>query len=208
MVGDEILDHLPFDDPEAIRSRRDLRNLHSLLGIRRWFTANLRRTPPEGSVVELGAGRGELCQHLHTRLKIRICGVDLLPRPSGLAPEIRWVSGRIEDYPPDNDTACVIGSLILHHFEDSSLRHIADSFPTARRLLFVEPHRTRLALLLAAITSPMVGVVTRHDMSTSIRAGFRRGELARLTGLESGWTIRESIHPAGLIRFDARRINL
>ena len=37
----ELLDHLQADDPEAIRSRRDLRVINFLMGNERWILSSL-----------------------------------------------------------------------------------------------------------------------------------------------------------------------
>jgi hypothetical protein len=48
--------------------------------------------------------------------------------------------------------------------------------------------------------------VTRHDMPASIRAGFRRGELPALLGLDSKkWILRELSHWRGSLRLVASR---
>jgi hypothetical protein len=48
--------------------------------------------------------------------------------------------------------------------------------------------------------------VTRHDMPASIRAGFRKGELAALLGLDrSAWIIEETETLRGSLRFSATR---
>jgi hypothetical protein len=48
--------------------------------------------------------------------------------------------------------------------------------------------------------------VTRHDMPTSIRAGFCPGELPALLGLDSKkWSVSESSHWRGALRLAASR---
>ena len=37
VVIPELLDHLPADEPEALRSRRDLRRVNWLMGNERWL---------------------------------------------------------------------------------------------------------------------------------------------------------------------------
>ena len=47
----ELLDHLPADDPHAMRSRRDLRRINFLMGNERWIRRTLTRDFPKPSVV-------------------------------------------------------------------------------------------------------------------------------------------------------------
>jgi len=63
VVVPELLDSLPPDDPEAIRSRADLRLINRLMGNYRWFEKVLRSSSmigPKARIVELGAGDGTL----------------------------------------------------------------------------------------------------------------------------------------------------
>ncbi|MEO1844804.1 MAG: hypothetical protein ABGZ37_11065, partial [Akkermansiaceae bacterium] len=57
VVQPELLDELPFDDPDALRSRRDLRFINGVMGNFRWMRRRLAGRA-EGRVIELGAGDG------------------------------------------------------------------------------------------------------------------------------------------------------
>lgn len=61
-VKPEILDHLPADDPEARRSRRDLRRINFLMGNERRVCRAIRKHPQAAAkgIVEFGAGDGVL----------------------------------------------------------------------------------------------------------------------------------------------------
>ncbi len=53
---------------------------------------------------------------------------------------------------------------------------------------------------------PLLNRVTRYDMLVSIRAGFRRGELPALLGLERAeWELEERCTLRGAYRLSARR---
>jgi hypothetical protein len=60
VVEPEILDGLPANDPEARRSRRDLRLLNVLMGNERWLARQVAAHPEAAArgVVEAGAGTG------------------------------------------------------------------------------------------------------------------------------------------------------
>ena len=66
VVIPELLDHLPEDDPHAMRSRRDLRRINFLMGNERWILGTLARFPDSsrGGIIELGAGMGACAARL------------------------------------------------------------------------------------------------------------------------------------------------
>jgi hypothetical protein len=204
----ELLDHLDPADPGAIRSRRDLRFLDLFLGNSRWTVRSLRRFQGRfKSFVELGAGDGRLCRALSdTHPSAEITGLDRVGRPVDLCPSIRWVSGDfLETLPAVNAEVC-FGSLILHHLDAPSLRRLGHEFRRFPLLLFTEPYRGTLPLRMAGLALPFVGEITRHDMPASIRAGFRKGELAPLLGLDPArWEVRELVTRRGSLRFAAIR---
>ena len=89
----EILDSLPPDDPAALRSRRDLRLINVLMGNQRWASRAIQaHLDSNASVVEVGAGEGQLCQRLQVA-GYRVTGCDLAPRPAELAVSIDWRQG-------------------------------------------------------------------------------------------------------------------
>ncbi len=199
----EILDHLPADDPEAIRSRRDLRRINFLMGNERWIVAQARRLKP-ASIVELGAGEGMLSGKLATIAPVEC--YDLAPRPAALDARVNWHQGDLFAAPPAVG-GLLVANLFLHHFEGDSMRHLARWCAGFRSLCFVEPLRTEGSLRLGATMLPFVNRVTRHDMPVSIRAGFVPGELPELLELESGkWHVREQTSWRGGIRVLASRI--
>ncbi len=208
IVATELLDHLDPSDPRAVRSRRDLRILDGLLGNSRWILRCLSRFHGKpGCVVEIGAGEGHLCRRirvLHPRCDVT--GLDLVARPGDLPGSIRWVSGDFLETLRDIDAEVCCGSMVLHHLDTAGLRRIGGEFRRFSLVLFSEPYRGSLPLRMAGIAAPLAGEVTRHDMPASIRAGFRKGELAPLLGLDNArWEIRELVTRRGTLRFAAIR---
>ena len=199
----EILDHLPADDPEAIRSRRDLRRINFLMGNERWIVGEARRMKP-ASIVELGAGEGMLSGKLATIAPVE--SYDLAPRPVALDARVTWHQGDLFAAPPAVGDL-LVANLFLHHFEGDSMRHLARWCSGFQSLCFVEPLRTVGSLRLGATMLPFVNRVTRHDMPVSIRAGFVPGELPELLDLQPGkWHVREQTSWRGGIRVLASRI--
>lgn len=207
IVVPEILDSLPAGDPEAIRSRRELRLINALMGNHRWLARKITAAwQPGDTLLELGAGDGTLCTRLAKVLPhSALAAVDIAPRP------LLWPAGatwhqRDLFAAPLPDARIVAANLFLHHFTEDSLAHIGAMIPSScHLLLFSEPARRRLHLwqgsLLAGIAR--FGRVTRHDMAVSIRAGFLGGELPRALG--TGWRFRVSTTLLGAYRCEANR---
>jgi len=209
IVEPELLDHLPHDDPAARRSRKDLRRINFLMGNERWLLRALRRIPPAAArgICELGAGEGALVAEIARRFPdSRVAACDLAPRPDGLDVRIDWRSGDVFQHPPEPGGVLVV-NLFLHHFETEALRRLGQLCDGFDVLVFNEPDRTPIAAFLGSLLHPFVNHVTRHDMQTSIRAGFRKGEIAALMGLDPArWRIEETSTWRGARRVIAWRI--
>ena len=208
VVVPEILDHLSHDDPEAIRSRADLRRINCLMGNHRWIRRQLKHFSGS-SLLELGAGDGELLASLDTSMR---AGLDFAPRPPGLPSTVEWISGDIFETLPalfenrSGGNTAIIANLFLHHFESDALASLGRLIQAAGFLCFSEPYRSRLALAEGAFLTPFVNRVTRHDMPVSIRAGFRPGELPDLLKLDRArWDVRETVSGLGACRLLASR---
>lgn len=209
VVVPEILDTLNAADPEAIRSREDLRRLDKFLGGSRWVLRTLakHRHAAASGIVELGAGDGRLCNFITAKMPgCLVAGLDLAVRPDGLHPGTNWKCGDFFQTLPTCEGGVVVGSLILHHFDDADLSVLGKILAKFRVLIFSEPHRDPWSILLSRMALPFVGKVTRHDMTVSLRAGFRRGEIASVLGLDkTGWRISETSRMTGVLRFEAWR---
>jgi len=208
LVEPEILDRLPADDPEAVRSRRDLRWINFLMGNERWLARRIARLPSaRKGVWEIGAGEGRLLRRLATRHPgMSLTGCDLAPRPANLPDRIAWRQGDVFDQLPTASGGVLVANLFLHHFDDSSLARFGSSLANFDALCINEPHRSSLAMAQGRLLLPFVGPVTRHDMLVSIHAGFRRGELPERLGLTAGgWRVREETTWRGALRVLAWR---
>jgi len=196
-VKPEILDSLPADDVEAVRSRKDLRLINGLMGNERWIL----RQKLTGRVVELGAGAGTLAKKLAKNHEVT--GLDFQEKPEGV--EADWVAGDLFTVLPEVDGETVVANLILHHFDDEALADLGKLLKGRRRLVAVEPWRSRLSLFEGRLLWPLINRVTRHDMMVSIRAGFQKGELPDLLNLGEEWEWREEVSLLGGIRVVAWR---
>lgn len=196
IVIPELLDHLPADNPEALRSRRDLRRINFLMGNERWVcrTVGKHAESARRGIVEIGAGDGILCGKL-ARLfpQATVAAYDFAPRPTALEERVVWNRGDIFEAAPPVTGGLLVANLFLHHFEGESLMQLGRWMDGFEVLVFCEPDRARLPHILGGLMHPWINRVTRHDMHVSITAGFLRGEISRFMGLDADrWQSRES----------------
>jgi len=187
VVVSELLDHLAPDDPEARRSRRDLRRINFLMGNERWACRAARRFPAVAAVgiSEIGAGDGRLSEKLTAQFPlVPVTAYDLAPRPPGLDTRVRWIQGDLFAQPRPEPGGMVVANLFLHHFERDALLALGRWMEEAEVVIFNEPDRAVLPHFLGGLLWPWINRVTRHDMHVSISAGFARGEIAALLGLD------------------------
>jgi 2-polyprenyl-3-methyl-5-hydroxy-6-metoxy-1,4-benzoquinol methylase len=195
VVIPEILDHLPADDPEAARSRRDLRRINFLMGNDRWIRREVRRFPDAArrGIVEIGAGDGALCHRLALDFPhAPVSAYDLAP-PASASSRVVWHQGDLFEAAPPQTGGVLVANLFLHHFEASALEMLGKWMKPFDVLVLNEPDRARLPHVLGRLLNPFVNRVTRHDMHVSISAGFRKNELAAALGLlDKRWSILET----------------
>ncbi len=208
VVIPEILDHLSADDPEALRSRRDLRRINFMMGNERWIRRVVRKFPAATGrgIVEIGAGDGALCHRLALDFPdAPVSAYDLAPPPSDLG-RVIWQQGDLFEKSPPAAGGVLVANLFLHHFDPPALETLGKWMAGFDVLVFNEPDRTRLPHVLGRLIDPFINRVTRHDMHVSISAGFGRGELAAALGLcGKRWRFRETSTWRGSRRVVASR---
>lgn len=212
VVVPEILDALPHDDPDAIASRHDLRRVNAVMGNPRWILCQVRAHPDiaRRGITEIGAGDGRLAARLAAAFpESRVTAIDLAPAPAEvLPPNLDWRQADLmEESAGHPSGGLLVACLILHHFETPVIeelgRHFLSRFDA---LALVEPDRRQLAHALGRLAWPLINRVTRHDMHVSIDAGFAKGELSGLLGLDDvTWRVEESRTLTGARRLFARK---
>jgi len=219
----EWLDHLPAEDPRAMRSRRDLTRVNSFMGnARRMAKALLAHAASAPQhIVDLGSGDGQFMLAVARRLAPRWSGVTvvLLDQQNIVSQATRagfaalgWraepTSADVFDFLAQARAADVVtANLFLHHFADAELaRLLAQVAGTATLMVACEPRRSKLVVEASRLLW-MVGCndVSVHDAVVSARAGFSGRELSALWPRDPRWQLQE--HAAGLFshRFIARR---
>lgn len=201
LVVPELLDGLPPEAPEAIRSRRDLARINGLMGNHRWVMGLLENRLP-GQVVELGAGDAALSNAL-VELGWKVRAIDLAPKPKACAEAVDWVQGNALEMLEDLSGDVLLGNLIWHHFQREELERFVPVVDRFYGLVAAEPWRALHAKMLGTTLLPFVNSVTRHDMFASITAGFRHGELPSWFGLGDQWKVEEEGTALGGYRLQA-----
>lgn len=179
------------------------------MGNWRWFERSLpSRVRPGESVIEIGAGTGELGLRLQA-VHPPIDGLDLWPRPSMWPDGRRWHQTKAEEFEEWARYPVVLGNLIFHQFDHETLLRLGTQLARHCRLILAcEPLRRRRSQWLFAALAPLLGAnhVTRHDARVSIAAGFRGDELPRLLGLTPPqWQWQVQTTSLGAYRMIARR---
>lgn len=210
-VEDETLDHLPEDDPRAIRSRRDLRRINRIMGndsiVDALLSGSLARPP--SYIAELGAGDGSLALTLARRRArewpaVRLTLVD---RQDLLSVQTRAAFGNLgwsvhaavmdvfawlerDDHPRYD---AIIANLFMHHFEADALSRLFRGIARISECFIAcEPRRAQVALLGSHLVGAVgANAVTRRDAVLSVRAGFRDQELSAYWPNDGRWQLRE-----------------
>lgn len=212
IIKPELLDALPPEHPQAIRSRRDLRRVNAWMRNGAVMAEALQRErvgQPPRQMVELGAGDGCFLLGVARTLApgwpgVRATLIDRQKIVSGetLAEFARlgWtaevVVSDVFDWSPAS-VDVVIANLFLHHFENAELARLLRTI-SERASLFVavEPRRSAWSLFWSrCLWAIGCNSVTRHDAVISVRAGFSGRELSALWPDAANWRLTE--HAAG-----------
>ncbi len=204
----EALDELAPGDPQAQRSRRDLRRIHRAmgsLGSLKHALGRLSMARRPATLIELGAGDGSLMLRLARALGPAWSGVQLtlLDRQRIVDPgTLRAFEGlgwrptvacedALEWARAADGTRydlCVI-SLFLHHFDDASLEGLLEGI--ARRsdaVIAIEPRRDALAAVGSRLVAFLgANAITRGDAIKSVAAGFTAREISARWPTRPGW---------------------
>lgn len=223
VVEPEWLDELPANDPRAVASRRDLRNLNFFMGnvgiIERTLIQSFSQPPQR--IVELGAGDGTFALQLARRLSRRWPHLEMV-----LIDQQRLVSAETENafqklgwkphvvcadifewLPHCGSADGMFANLFLHHFEREKLSVLLGQ-AAAKTNVFVacEPRRSALGIFGTKLIWALgCNDVTRHDAPASVRAGFRGVELSELWPRTGAWEIDERRTGVFSHRFSAKR---
>jgi len=206
----ELLDELSPSDPDARRSRADLRRVNAWMGNGAILSrALLKLRGPVRRLVEIGAGDGALLLGIARTLSRSWTNVEVLlvDRQALVAPEtleqfrqLGWRADVVEadvfewlntEGPKDGDM--IVANLFLHHFDGDRLRQMFYTLAEkVHSLTACEPRRSMLAGTSARFLG-LIGCnhVTRHDAVVSVSAGFQGHELSHHWPGNVAWNLCE-----------------
>jgi len=206
----ELLDLLPPENPEAARSRADLRRVNWWMGHRSILLQALQASPLTNvhRIVEIGAGDGTLALQLATSLGKRRANVELtlvdqqrlvtaetLKEFRRLGWDVRIVQSDVFDWLANKSESAdiIFANLFLHHFDEIGLRQILrDVAARCSQFIALEPRRHPFARLGCEMLWAIgCNRVTRHDARLSVQAGFCGSELSQLWPNDSKWLLCE-----------------
>lgn len=223
----ELVDELPPEHPDAIRTRRDLRRINALMGhigILARALDSVMSPRRQMRIIEIGAGDGEMFLRVAQRLGDKWTDVDVtfvdlqdLLRDetraayAALGWRVRSVKSDVLQWLSDaangEKSNVIIANLFLHHFSDAQLSNLFSlAAKNSDALIALEPHRAGCPLFCASALA-LIGFspVTCHDAPISVQAGFTGHELSALWPQNGTWELTE--RRAGLFShlFIARR---
>lgn len=225
LLTSEILDHLDEQDPDAMRSRRDLQRINRIMGSAGTLLKALNSScPAPARILEIGAGDGSLMLRLANRLAstgkpVELTLLDrqqLVDVPTRHAfQQLGWKLETVQadvlewaNAPSSRHWDLCLANLFIHHFDAAAICRLFQAI--ARRcdvFIACEPRRSGMALAASRLVG-LIGAnaVTRQDAVASVHAGFTGAELSALwPSGEEKWQVDE--RPAGLFshRFVAMR---
>jgi hypothetical protein len=208
IVEPELLDTLPPDDPQAVRSRRDLHHVNAWMRNHAIMAETLQNElsgHAPRQITELGAGDGNflLCVAQKVSSRWPNVSVSLIDRQKLVSGEtlaslarLGWcaktVVADVFDWSPAADEI-VVTNLFLHHFENERLAKLLHMISERAKLFIaVEPRRAAWPLFCSRMLWAIgCNAVTRHDAAVSVRAGFSGSELSALWPDKAGWRLTE-----------------
>ena len=191
IVAPETLDTLAEDDPDALRSRRDLQRVHLAMGTRYIMQRALAGLSLRSGkaiplrVLELGAGDGRLMLGVAQALKTQWPSVEitLLDRQNLVTPatvaayaRVGWsATAQVVDVLDWSSASAhrpargvvdrwdvIVASLFVHHFEGSQLADVLAAVQERTERFFAcEPRRAHLAL----VGSHLIGVIGANSVT-------------------------------------------
>ena len=211
-LGPDLLDQLPADDPRAVRSRRDIKIINTIMGQPGIMAHTLLRHCPHNPrlLMDLGSGDGTFMLRVARRLASRWQRVHviLLDRVGIVSEETRrgfkalgWEVETVADdvfaYLQRQRSTLVdviTANLFIHHFPSAELtRLLALVAASTRTFVACEPRRGLLPslgsrMLWAVGCSP----VSVQDSIVGVRAGFRDNEISASWPRDERWATHES----------------
>jgi SAM-dependent methyltransferase len=200
VIEHEILEDAPPD--EARRNLSDLARINRIFGghaiIRSLFDSIAPKDEPF-TVLDIGAGSGDSARLIRERYpKATVVSSDINSVHIGLAPEPKLVGDAFRLPFRCDSFDYVLSSLLLHHFTDERVVELLrNAYALARRaLIIVDLERHVIPWIFLPFSSLVLGWgdITVHDGKISVRAAFKKTELAKLAERAGLIRPRVSVH--------------
>ncbi len=209
--GHEILDDDNLDPKLVVRSMRDVARANKFFGGSSAAIAELGKALEQSSgtltLLDVGTGMGDVPER--ARKSAKKAGVSMITVGIDSAEELVQVSrahvnavvcGDALRLPfPDRSFDVVLGSQILHHFDDNNaVAFLSEMNRVARvRVVVSELRRSWFAIIGLWLASYLLRFhpVSRHDGIVSIRRGFTSPELEDLVQRSVGRTPKVTTRP-------------
>lgn len=210
-VEPELADHIPGDDPRALRFRQDLSRLNALAMTDRVMARALLKhwgSAAPREIVDLGGGDGAFMLRVAQRLapRWRDVTVRLVDQQDIVSGKVRngfaALHWNIQTIRADvfevlqkmqSSVDIIMANGFLHHFTADRLARLFDLAANRTKLIVAgEPRRTHFAREVSRFVWLVgCGDVIRHDVLASIRAGFVGKEMLASWPTRDGWVIEE-----------------
>ncbi len=117
----------------------------------------LGRCGAKGSLLEFGAGTGDFLRHLlASGFQGSMTGTDLLPRPSHLPDEVRWIQADLNDplaSLPNSSFDVVVSTEVIEHLENprAMIREFWRLLKPGGKVILTTPNQESLRSLLTLL---------------------------------------------------------
>ena len=223
IVQPELLDTLPVGDPQAVRSRQDLRRVNGWMRQHNLMADALKNVlngHAPGHITELGAGDGTFLLRVAQKISPGWPNVTatLLDLQENVSAEtlaafaaLGWRAEIIVADVFDRSkifSDVVIANLFLHHFAEARLTELLRLIAQhAQLFIALDPRRSAWTLFCSRLLWAIAcNDVTRHDAVVSVQAGFSGTELSALWPDKQNWQLTEQRTGAFSHLFIAQKI--
>ncbi|MGH9467896.1 MAG: methyltransferase domain-containing protein [Terriglobales bacterium] len=202
-LAQELLDEDGGTPEEIARSLDELGWIHRHLGGLSSWRQLLQSLPAAESVLDVGAGRGEVAAYVGASLGARRI-VALDRRTSHMGASGSRVAGDALRLPfADRSFEVVMCNLFLHHFHGAAAGQVLGEMArVARRAVVINDLERHWAAYAAIwLLRPRFSRITRYDGPRSVRQAYTAEEMEQLAGARRHTLVRLTHYRLGLILY-------
>ncbi|MGH9412538.1 MAG: methyltransferase domain-containing protein [Terriglobales bacterium] len=200
-LAQELLDEDAGTAAEVAASLADLHWIHDHLGGRSSWRRLLAAWPGAGSLLDVGAGRGQVAAAIGAQMHAhRIVALDRLPSHLGASGD--RVAADAKQLPfADASFDVVMCNLFLHHFHGAAaVQLLQEMVRVARQAVLINDlERAWVPYLVIRALSPRFSRLTRYDGARSVAQAYTAQELHALAGARPHRVMRLGHYRLGLM---------